>query len=504
MNIEGPAELVDCRILRCHAREFGGGLYVGGSNAFTKMTGGTISECSATYGGGVSTSTTRAEVSLVNVLITKCRATGDAEDKDPANGDGHGGGGDHVSLNAVFTMTGGSIRDCEATGGGGLRVTGDATQVRLRRMTLQRCTHRHHFLSWPNSAGCIYISDGNVSLVDVSLEECGSDDMCTPYALSHSGGKLHAERVRVRQPNPNFPVVLGCRASAVFCAITRQSISKWTDSVISDCPGVCLVSEYGRTMLTRTSIVRASKGVHFEGYSGFFTMIDSHIADCEEGCLEQRSPGTMVVRNSTLHNCSAPGEAFPYIKLHEKVTNLHSELLTLELSCEEDPSTALISVFDDGALAAPLNVRGLRIIAPAACASTNFSVFSDHVRPVACSDDYFAPCDAAATCTEVSPLLSVSTLLKTVDCSCEGDPNPTATSPALAPYGFDPIAVGLPDLPIDYCVRPKPPNQTSTSTTGPVLTPPGPLLPRTGHTTCGTHGQPQWLHAGGGTPALQD
>ena len=50
VNIEGPAELVDCRILRCHAREFGGGLYVGGSNAFAKMTGGTISECSATYG----------------------------------------------------------------------------------------------------------------------------------------------------------------------------------------------------------------------------------------------------------------------------------------------------------------------------------------------------------------------------------------------------------------------------------------------------------------------
>ena len=238
VNIEGPAELVDCRILRCHAREYGGGLYVGGSNAFAKMTGGTISECSATYGGGVSTSTTRAEVSLVNVLITKCRATGDAEDKDPANGDGHGGGGVHVCLNAVFTMTGGSIRDCEATGGGGLRVTGDATQVRLRRMTLQRCTHRHHFLSWPNSAGCIYISDGNVSLIDVSLEECGSDDMCIPYALSHSGGTLHAERVRVRQPNPNFPVILGCRVSAVFCAMTRQGISKWTDSVISDCPGV--------------------------------------------------------------------------------------------------------------------------------------------------------------------------------------------------------------------------------------------------------------------------
>ena len=116
---------------------------------------------------------------------------------------------------------------------------------------------------------------------------------------------------------------------------------------------------------------------------------------------------------------------------------------------------ALIHV-ENRDFAATLKVRGLRIVAPTACALTNFLVFSDHLRPVSCSDDDYAPCDAAATCTEVPPLPTVPTL-KTVDCSCgEASPNPTATSPALAPYGFDPKPIGLPGQRIDYCVRPSP------------------------------------------------
>ena len=77
----------------------------------------------------------------------------------------------------------------------------------------------------------------------------------------------------------------------------------------------------------------------------------------------------------------------------EAATNFQSELLTLEPSCEEDPSAALIGV--DSAFTAPLNARGLRVVAPATCASTKFAVVSDRMRLVNCSDGEHV-CGAAA------------------------------------------------------------------------------------------------------------
>ena len=81
-------ELVNCRILRCHATN-GGGLYIsmtsgGRAGAIAKMTRGTVSECSANIGGGVYAATPSTALALVDVLVTKCRATG---------GDGDNGGG---------------------------------------------------------------------------------------------------------------------------------------------------------------------------------------------------------------------------------------------------------------------------------------------------------------------------------------------------------------------------------------------------------------------------
>ena len=195
-------------------------------------------------------------------------------------------------------------------------------------------------------------------------------------------------------------------------------------------------------------------------------MIDSRIADCsgrKSGCI-LASGGVLVLRNSTLNNCSIhPVESVqvpPYIQV-EAAATFRSELLVLEPSCEADPSTALIGVAS--AVAAPLNVSGLRVLPPATCASTqlNVSVFSDSMRPLKCSDGDHV-CGDAASCIDVQPL-PASPALTTVSCSCQAPffGNPLASSEALAPYGFDPRTLGLPDpttigLPsksIDYCVR---------------------------------------------------
>ena len=199
-------------------------------------------------------------------------------------------------------------------------------------------------------------------------------------------------------------------------------------------------------------------------------MLDSHISDCTGyisafgrsfSCFEIVEGGTLALRNTTFRNCGSPQVPAWISFSAEAATNFRSELLTLEPSCEEAPGTSLISV--DGTFTEPLNVRGLQVVIPAACPSANVSVVSDHVRLVNCSDGE-GVCDAAATCTDVQPLPSVPDLT-TASCSCEGEvfANPNGTSLALAPYGFDPSAIGLPEsldptsvgLPgttIDYCV----------------------------------------------------
>ena len=85
----------------------------------------------------------------------------------------------------------------------------------------------------------------------------------------------------------------------------------------------------------------------------------------------------------------------------EAAANFQAELLTLEPACQAEHSGALIRV-DDG-FTGPLNLRGLRVVAPAGCAAANLTIFTDHVRPRNCSDAE-DPCGAAATCAEVRPL----------------------------------------------------------------------------------------------------
>ena len=453
-------ELVNCHILRCHATSSGGGLCVWTQKC--KITGGTISGCSAKKGGGVHMfgppTYEDTFYTLINVLVTNCRATGKQEDE--------GGGGILVSGGARLKMSGGLIQDCAAQyegggGGGGLRVMDSASQVWLSGMALQRCTAMRR-------GGCMRIDEGDLSLLDVSLEECGLELMCVgAYAINQARGTLRAERVRVGRPNPKFELP-NCGIPTVR---SRGGNSEWTDSTISDCPGSCLMLDGGTHAVVRTSFLRSnadktSGAVSFFA-SSILTMTNSYIADSASICL--LGSGVAVLRNTTLHNCSArAGDNNPYIGLESLKTaiNFQAELLTLELSCREGSSTALINdnIHDTTTIAGPLNVRGLRIVAPEACA--NFSVFRDGVRPVSCSDDKYSPCAAAATCTEVPPLLSVPTL-KTVDCSCEGGKtNQKATSPALAPYGFNPSTIGLPGERIDYCVRCGPLKpQTATSGT---------------------------------------
>ena len=171
-------------------------------------------------------------------------------------------------------------------------------------------------------------------------------------------------------------------------------------------------------------------------------MIDSIIIGCSArdngGCIVLAG-GPAILRNTTLSSCSAPEGPYMSLESTGAATALVSELLTLEPSCDEEHDGALITVVSE--FTAPLDVRGLQVHA---CASSNLSVLSEHIRLTRCFDG--GTCGAAATCADVVPFPSAPNLT-TVSCSCQGEfsPNLAGTSVALAPFGFDPS--------IDYCVR---------------------------------------------------
>ena len=97
----------------------------------------------------------------------------------------------------VLTMSGGAIRDCEATDrGGGLWVGGTA-QAHLHGVAVQRCKASL-------VAGGMNLM-GNVSLVDVSIEDCYAPER----AAMNGGGSLRAERVRVARARAPSNVSLG-------------------------------------------------------------------------------------------------------------------------------------------------------------------------------------------------------------------------------------------------------------------------------------------------------
>ena len=445
-------EFIDCHILRCHASNINGGISVAYS-ALLVMIRCTIIGCSSSSYGGALQVFAGGRANLSDVLIAECQTTGDQE---------HGGG--IYMQDGTLTMTGGAIRDCKALKGrgGALAVKAAGAQVQLSGVTIQGCKSP------------LRVSAGSVRLVDVSLTEAARR---TYAEIFMEGGRIDAERVHV----------VSSRFSVINSAVAIETgVTTWTDCIFSDYSGTTLLAGGGTHTFTRTTILRSGLALWTGGVT---TMLDSRIADCRV-CIQ--AGGMTSLRNTKLSNCSTR-----YIRFETRVdgasqaTTFQSELLTLEPSCEADQGAALIRV--DGTVAAPLKVRGLRIVAPTACASTNTLVFSEHHRPVSCSDGDYAPCDAAATCTEVLPLPTVPTL-KTVDCSCgEASPNPTATSRALAPYGFDPKPIGLPGQRINYCVRPSPlkPKTTLRAAQVQVSRVLAPLLPRTDHASRGAEGRAQ-------------
>ena len=329
------------------------------------MTRGTVADCSERAVGAWS----GGHLVFVDVLIARCRTT----NGDTFSADTDGGG---ILIRAsTLTMSGGAIRDCKATDGfgGALKIDAEA-QVSLSNVIVYGCE--------ADKVGGIYVSKGaQLSLVDVSIEECSSAH--TGYAGGlDSAGFLHAERVRVVRCNLLRPMSGG--------VITVWGSSTWTDCIVADNHGAiwCATGMHTFTRITvlRTSALQNPEWGSIGISAGTTTMIDSRVADAGSPCVIATETGTLVLRNTTLSNCSAPRRdlipAFvsrTYLAMSdEAATNFQSELLTLEPSCEEDPSAALIGV--DSAFTAPLNARGLRVVAPATCASTKFAVFRCDVR----------------------------------------------------------------------------------------------------------------------------
>jgi len=411
------------------------------------MVRGTITGCSAIASGGLRM--TGSISSLVDVHIVECRATS-MSGGTVFNGDGAGGIG---VQGGTLTMSGGAIRDCEAVNadGGALLVILGA-RVEMNGVMVRGCKAK--------AGGAILLDIGDVSLVNVNIEDCVAED---------TGGA-----VRIQDDDDNGQSVL--RASHVLVARCHgfqggalhasEGTSSWTDSTFMDCTAMSfnILAQGGTHLFTRVAVLRcralATGGRQDDPHGGGIgivdgavTMLDSLIDECSAasggGCVFV-SQGLLTLRNTTLSNCSAPNGPFMRIASDDAHT-FRSELLTLVPSCEAAQSGALITV--DGAFTtaspgftsnAPLNARALHVTIPLECASAQFSVLSEGTRLLMCSDGNV--CGGAAICSDVQ-MHAVEPSMATVHCSCQGEyfPSPTASSAALAPYGSDPN--------IDYCVR---------------------------------------------------
>ena len=434
------ATLIDFDFVRCHAGVASGGFELSASACAT-MIRGSVKGCTAgsgygagllikgdESGGGLST------LSLIDVLIAGCVNQGS---------DSLGGG---IHVEGILNMTGGAVLNCDSFNGGGLAIKGADAQAHLSGVAVRRCNA-------DTDGGGIYMDAGEVSLVDVGIEECvaytGGGIAETPATSGFT--MVRAVHVRITR----------CHATGYAGAVILNGISTWTACTFSDCTAqqynVC--ADNGAHTFLRCSIMRCHAlgngllpgrggGLGLEG--GQATLIDSIIIGCSArdngGCIVLAG-GPAILRNTTLSSCSAPEGPYMSLESTGAATALVSELLTLEPSCDEEHDGALITVVSE--FTAPLDVRGLQV---RACASSNLSVVSEQVRLARCSDGDV--CGDAANCADVVPLPSAPNLT-TADCSCQGEffPNPAGTSLALAPYGFVPSSVGLSGANIDYCVR---------------------------------------------------
>ena len=474
------SRLIDCHIRGCHtmnawASGRTGGLHLCNSGSLT-MIGGSITGCRASEQGGGAFVAGIGTLSLINVLVADCGSAA-ATSSSAKSG---GGGGIVVSGDATLIMSGGAIRDCHALNGGsggGLKVEGEVqlsgatvqgctassgngggmqfsgAQAQLNEVTVQDCA--------ANFGGGMSIDTGDVTLVDVSFEDCqaGIQGGAIKGFDASRGSMLHANRVRLARCN-SFGRMESGGIGNTGGAITFSGSSTWVDSIISDCasPFAVVNLDGGTHTFTRMAILRCHTtmgeggGLHVSSGTTIM-LLDSRIADSSSadrgGCVfasaksrrthqSQRNPGALVLRNTTLSNCSAPEG--PYLFVETENFAFTSEMLTLEPPCDEEHSGALIAVVGT----APLQARDMKVHA---CASSRQPILSNGTRLLRCSDGWDV-CGAAATCTDVVPLLSAPNLT-TVDCSCTGEsfPSPTAASAALAPYGIDPS--------VDYCVTPR-------------------------------------------------
>jgi len=435
----------------------GGIAKFGGATAF-RMIRGSISGCSGRQVGGAYVSDTPN--SFIDVLINDCHAFGTEYEDEIFGTTVFIGGGGILIGSGTLTMNGGAIRNCHAPhgNGGGIKSGGGGVQMELSGVTVQGCTAEH--------GGAMYLEENtDARLNDVRIEDC--EALVVHCCASGRGGggmfmnegsTLRAERVHMAR----------CRAlltGGSALALTGGATTTWIDSTFSDCTGdfTTILIDEGTHTFTRIIIVRcvatsttgrgAGAGLMVTG--GTTTLLDSRIADTGTqysniaggdlgGCIYVGGATTMAVRNATLSNCTS--RTGPYIHLASSwaASAFRAELLTLVHPCEAEHSGALISV--DKPTSEEMHMRGLQVNT---CASSSPMVLDNGVRLSRCSDDGDM-CGAAATCTDMVPLLSAPNLTS-VNCSCTGEtfPAPAAASAALAPYGVDPSA--------DFCVTPRVP-----------------------------------------------
>ena len=215
-------------------------------------------------------------------VISNCRATGDEEDE--------GGGGILVSEAAPSSMAAARSATVRLNHMAAGSVSWTA-QVPAERMACKAAR--------PDPAGaCARRED--VSLVDVSLEECGSN-MCASARAVQQRGRFARSACALATPRQ---APEGCTLTPCF---SPQQVDR---QHLLDCDGTCLDTLNAWARSCAPSVMRAiSRFAVLAVPPSILTMTDSYIADCEDGCLkEQRHAGPAQHDTQELHCSTDPGQ----------------------------------------------------------------------------------------------------------------------------------------------------------------------------------------------------
>ncbi|MDE7291314.1 MAG: right-handed parallel beta-helix repeat-containing protein [Treponemataceae bacterium] len=246
------------------ASAYGGGVCVIGSESRFTMTGGTISDCTATdRGGGVYISSNGTFEMSGTANITGCKTTSTSSST-------AGGGG--IYNTGTLNIIGGTISDCiSASRGGGVFVTGSESRFTMTAGTISDCKAERQ-------GGGVYVVNGGTFEMSGTAKITG----CKTTSISSSeGGGVYVDNGAFTMTGDTISDCTATKRGGGVYVVNGGTFEMSGTAKITGC---------------KTTSISSSEGGGVYVDNGAFTMTGDTISDCT---ATKRGGGVYVVNGGT-------------------------------------------------------------------------------------------------------------------------------------------------------------------------------------------------------------